>query len=117
MTKNKKIILGILIFVSVIVFLLSILIVSIHILRNRNDYNYDDDLIIGRNVTAIIDTYGEFEHTRRGKDGTIGSGWYILKEASGDILLGSEYPKYYIIVFEDEIAVRAYEYHGLYTGG
>lgn len=111
MLKNKKVL--IVSFMVLLVIIIATLILTLCFPKSK----YDDKLILGKNVSSIIDTYGEFDCTRRARDGTIDAGWYIIKEASNDIIFGSEYPLYYIIVFENDIAIKAYEYHGLYIGG
>ena len=108
MLKNKKFTL------SVCVVLLASIVLILMLCLPKN--KYDDKLIIGNDVSSIVDTYGEFEHTLYDIDGTVGQGWYVLKEASNG-LFGSEYPTYYIIVFENNIASESYEYQGLYIGG
>ena len=106
MTKNKK-----LVSIAVFILIIAILASCIYLFFNKNNSNYNDELIVGKDLSTIIDTYGEFEHIRYKTDGSVGAGWYVLKEAS---VFGNKKPTYYIIVFENDIAVGVYEHTGAY---
>ena len=106
MIKNKK-----MIAIAVFILIIAILASCIFWFFNKNDSRYNDDLIIGKDLSTIVDTYGEFEHIRYKTDGSVGAGWYVLKKAS---FLGNKKPTYYIIVFEDDTAVGVYEHTGAY---
>ncbi len=103
-TNKKKYI----IVLSSLIIVVALIVSSIFVFKHYypTHYPYDDDFIIGSTEEQIIEKYGEFdERGGSNKPNSVYSKSYLIHEASGDILFGSDYNTWYQISFKNGIAV------------
>lgn len=99
---KKKILISCCICIVVIIFLIILL-----RLYSKSS-KYDEEFIIGNNISIIVEEYGEFDKVFYDGSGMLVSGWYTLNERE-PALVGVKEAKYLIINFENGIAVKVYE--------
>ena len=78
-----------------------------------NSYNSKD--IIGKDVSYIVEKYGEFDKVFYDEQAnTITSGWYTIKEREplnifNVIKFGMTEDEYFVIIFENDEAINTYK--------
>ena len=101
--SKKKIIIAISSFTVVIALIVSSVFVFRHYYPTH--YPYDDGFIIGSTEEEIVEKYGEFD--RQSGPYIPNTNYYksyLIHEASGDIIFGSDYNTFYRIHFKNGIA-------------
>ncbi len=97
---HKKIII-----VCISIVLVVVISIGVYWYYHPTHYKYNDRFIIGSNVSQIVDKYGEFDIVFDNLDKTKFSGGYLVKpERVG--FLGTDWPEYYMILFENDIAIK-----------
>ena len=98
---------SIVIAISSFTVIITLIVSSVFVFRHYypTHYPYDDSFIIGSTEEEIIEKYGEFD--RRSGPYKPDNNYYtsyLIHEASGDIIFGSDYNTYYRIRFRNGIA-------------
>ena len=94
----------------ILIVVISLLTLSIFFPESKK---YDENSIVGNDISSIIEKYGDFDKIFYDKSGNIGSGWYTINEREplkigNFIKLGMREAKYQVICFENNIAVKTY---------
>jgi hypothetical protein len=100
--KNKKI----LPFVSITA-LIIITTIGTYWYFHPTHYKYNDRFIIGKSISQIVKRYGEFDRVFYTdlSETVIHSGLYLVKPTVVGFM-GTSWPEYYTIIFEDGKAIK-----------
>lgn len=102
MKKHFKIIL--LVIVIIIVFIIGIVTI-----KKNSEKKYISEEMIGMTRSSIIDEYGAFDKVFYDDAGDkVTMGWYIIEERKQTIM-GLREEKYFVVIFEDDLAKETYE--------
>jgi len=99
--KSKKVFVGL-----VIIALILITVIGPYWYYHPTHYKYNDRFILGNRIAQIVERYGAFEKIfyRDESESEIHSAGYVVEPAKTGFL-GTSYPKYYMITFNDGIAI------------
>lgn len=94
-----------------------VLILFLGILRGIHPSDrYDDRLVLGNTEEAIVEEFGPFSKTSHNEAGEITCGVYQIRENTPELIMSYDDSLWYVIWFEDGIAVDVKRQEGWYGG-
>jgi hypothetical protein len=85
-----------------------VFIIGFVIIKKNNENKYNSEEMIGMTRSSIIDEYGAFDKVFYDDGEKVTMGWYIIEERKQTIM-GLREEKYFVVVFEDDLAKETYE--------